>query len=66
MQERSVRRLDVVADPKAVSLITAHGGRLYGPGERLRLRLTQMARLTLHIFPLYGEDAARGDHPDLR
>jgi hypothetical protein len=29
MQERSARRLDVVADPKAVSLIKAHGGRLY-------------------------------------
>jgi hypothetical protein len=29
MTERSLRRLNVVADPKAVSLIKAHGGRLY-------------------------------------
>ena len=29
MPEHSLRRLNVVADPKAVSLIKAHGGRLY-------------------------------------
>ena len=29
MPESSLRRLDVVADPKAVSLIKAHGGCLY-------------------------------------
>lgn len=29
MPEHGVRRLDVLADPKAASLIQAHGGRLY-------------------------------------
>jgi hypothetical protein len=32
----------------------------------MRLPFGSMPRFRLQVFPLYGEDATRGDHPDLR
>jgi hypothetical protein len=45
--------------------VRGHSGTLAQPSLPT-ITLGPMARLLLHVLPLYGEDAVRGDHPDLR
>jgi len=73
MPERSLRRLDVLADPKAVSLITARGGCLYvyadASGQK-RVRTEAPTDPSIHFrqieadgFRLYVQEGIK--HPDL-
>jgi hypothetical protein len=59
---------ETVASTKLLQILVScplrdHSGTL--AQRSVPLLLGTMAWL-LQIFPLYGEDAARGDHPDLR